>query len=428
MDKPSGSWPLIAIVVCLFLGAIFVFTLNRVNQPVNQVVSNPTVTSTQELWSTVQSVSSTFETSTITLIQRCNGTVKQTEAGLEASSLRNFCVGTNVLWMKLPSGPEYKLQTVDTTSELDAPSLWSAKLLDNSRLLISYFVKDYGDLGPEYKAFGPFATPPNLIVDVDTRGVRVLKNFPFESQPIWNRSHTKAVFAPGGDGMSGGPYPLIGYDVTKDERYTLTKETAGGPCCVQTLVAYPHWENVKWIDDQSVEATHVSITGKKTIRVTVPPSVTSGAPIDWERVKNLTFPLVGFNPSQRVSLRNGTGRFFAGSVADYGQADLEDVHALSDLNGDGREDAIVSLRVNTGGTGRWANIYIILNTESGLQVIHSAEASLGDRDIVQSIVTRPDGTIQFDLIVHTETDPACCPSRPETRLFRYENQKLVRVQ
>lgn len=290
MKNIPNSWLISAVIGCLLVGGLSFYALSQKNEtvvptPSSESVStttpatNPsqekpaTSTSTASGEKIVKTLSSTYKGTTVTLTQHCDGIIKQADAGLEASTIRDYCIGKNTLSFQLSNGEPYELQMAVTKTELDSPSLWYAELLDERRLLLSYFAKDYEDRGPRYEAFAPFMNPPNLLVDLSTQKMRVIKNMPFESEPLWNETKTKAVFAPGGDSMAGGPYPLIGYDISTDKRYTLTKETVGGPCCRETFVAYPHWESVKWIDEKTVEAIHVSVVGKKTIRVMVPPAL-----------------------------------------------------------------------------------------------------------------------------------------------------------
>ncbi len=289
MKNVPNFWLVSALIGCLLVGGAFFYRVSQKNEsalpgvpgesvstttpstnPSEGVPAVPTSTVSGE--KVVKTLSSTYKGTTVVLMQSCDGTIKQADAGLEASTIRDYCIGKNTLSFQMPSGDSHVLQTIVTKTEHDSPSLWSAELLDDNRLLFSYFVKDYEDRGPRYEAFAPFMNPPNILLDLSTKKMRTIKNMPFESEPLWNETKTKAVFAPGGDSMAGGPYPLIGYDLSTDKRYTLTKEKVGGPCCRETFVAYPHWESVRWIDEKTVEAIHVSVVGKKTIRVTVPPA------------------------------------------------------------------------------------------------------------------------------------------------------------
>ena len=90
---------------------------------------------------------------------------------------------------------------------------------------------------------------------------------------------------------------------------------------------------------------------------------------------------------------------------------------LGDLNGDGSEDAAVVLAVNTGGSGTF--IYLVAVDNYGGQPKQVAGTPLGDRVQVKSIHIQ-DGIIRLGMVVHSETDPLCCPS-----LDKQENYQLV---
>ena len=90
---------------------------------------------------------------------------------------------------------------------------------------------------------------------------------------------------------------------------------------------------------------------------------------------------------------------------------------LGDLNGDGSEDAAVVLAVNTGGSGTF--IYLVAVDNYGGQPRQVASTPLGDRVQVKSIDIQ-DGIIRLGMVVHSDTDPLCCPS-----LEKQENYQLV---
>lgn len=90
---------------------------------------------------------------------------------------------------------------------------------------------------------------------------------------------------------------------------------------------------------------------------------------------------------------------------------------LGDLNGDGSEDAAAVLAVNTGGSGTF--IYLVAIDNYGGQPRQVASTPLGDRVQVKSIDIQ-DGIIRLGMVVHSDTDPLCCPT-----LDKQENYQLV---
>jgi hypothetical protein len=99
--------------------------------------------------------------------------------------------------------------------------------------------------------------------------------------------------------------------------------------------------------------------------------------------------------------------------------------ARGDLNGDGLEDAVALLAINTGGTGTFINLAAVLN-ESG-SPRHIATRFLGDRVEVQSIVIE-DGAVKVKVITHGAQDPMCCPTLEVNEEFRLRSDRLVTPQ
>jgi hypothetical protein len=136
----------------------------------------------------------------------------------------------------------------------------------------------------------------------------------------------------------------------------------------------------------------------------------------------------------QVRLRNGAGSFVVeeGSRGNQnfvirGSAQLEEGRAIGDIDGDGRMDAIVSLRVEYGGTGSWSYVYLILLRDGRFEIVPAFEVGLGDREWIRSMKIGENGLLMFDLRVHGPEDAACCPSQDVTRRFRYNQGHLVPI-
>lgn len=100
--------------------------------------------------------------------------------------------------------------------------------------------------------------------------------------------------------------------------------------------------------------------------------------------------------------------------------DLADA-ALGDLNGDGAEDAVAVLAVNTGGSGVFVHLVAVLQ-QAG-QPLQAAQESLGDRVRVESLQVE-DGQMRIELLTHGPDDPMCCPSQPLTVVYQLEGDRL----
>ena len=95
-----------------------------------------------------------------------------------------------------------------------------------------------------------------------------------------------------------------------------------------------------------------------------------------------------------------------------------------DLDGDTFVDAAVVLVSNTGGTGVFHDLCVVLNRE-GVPV-HVATEFLGDRIRINSLEV-DSGEIVLDMIVQGPDEPMCCPTRRQVRRFRLEEGALVEL-
>lgn len=368
------------------------------------------------------------------IVQTCLGRLGQTEAGLEASEIRTFCIGDTALYFQDPATTTQVMIDRHTShDELDAPTLWSAEDLGGGRVLISYFTDDFHATGGEkYGAFAPFPTPPNILLD--NGHVKRLSNFPFESDPIWNNGKTKAVFAKTADRMSGGPYPLIAYDLNSDTRFSLTKEMVGAPYTddpnVPTL-PLSSWQHVHWTADDQIAADFVSSTGTKQLLLNFS-SVSENAPMNIQALQNATYDL---GSGWSVTLKDGKGTFDIPSgktgapSTERGTARLDGIRAFGDLDGDGREDAIVSLRENDAGTGNWSKGFVVLNKKDGLKIIPTPIVT-EDRGYLGELRILDKGRVTVTYFPRFYSDSAGdldSTGGPVTKLYEFNNGQLTEL-
>jgi hypothetical protein len=100
-------------------------------------------------------------------------------------------------------------------------------------------------------------------------------------------------------------------------------------------------------------------------------------------------------------------------------------YAVGDLDGDGSPDAAVVLATETGGSGTFVDLAVVLNRDGRPENV--ATAFLGDRVPVDRIRI-VDGEIQVDLTMHGPADPMCCPSLEVTRKFRLVGGELEEIE
>jgi len=99
-------------------------------------------------------------------------------------------------------------------------------------------------------------------------------------------------------------------------------------------------------------------------------------------------------------------------------------YAVGDLDADGAPDAAVLLATNTGGSGTFQDLAVVLNREG--EPANAATMFLGDRVLVERLRIL-EGEIKLDLIMHGPADPMCCPSVEATRRFRLTGNELVEI-
>ena len=96
--------------------------------------------------------------------------------------------------------------------------------------------------------------------------------------------------------------------------------------------------------------------------------------------------------------------------------------AFGDLNGDGVEDAVVTVVDNPIGTYASFCAAAMIN-QNGAPLFADA-VCFGDRDLIDRI-SIADGLITLDMTVHGPTDPGCCPTLQKVVRYRLLGGKLV---
>lgn len=100
-----------------------------------------------------------------------------------------------------------------------------------------------------------------------------------------------------------------------------------------------------------------------------------------------------------------------------------DTIALGDMNGDGIDDGAAVLVENSGGSGSFVYLAVLLaQNENG----EGVTLLLGDRLRVESL-TIEDGTVVLVAGTFAENDPLCCPSQRTRYTFALEDAGLVEL-
>jgi heat shock protein HslJ len=100
---------------------------------------------------------------------------------------------------------------------------------------------------------------------------------------------------------------------------------------------------------------------------------------------------------------------------------VEDFYLTGDLDGDGRDEAVVTLWQSSGGSGTFN--YVAVVGRKNDEITNLGTAALGDRVQVRS--GRIDGdVIVFDVVQQGEGDAACCPTQLATRNWSLADNQL----
>jgi heat shock protein HslJ len=101
---------------------------------------------------------------------------------------------------------------------------------------------------------------------------------------------------------------------------------------------------------------------------------------------------------------------------------VEDFYLMGDLDGDGRDEAVVTLWQSSGGSGTF-NYVAVVGRKNG-EITNLGTAALGDRVQVRS--GRIDGgVIIFNVVQQDEDDAACCPTQLATRTWTLAGDQLT---
>jgi hypothetical protein len=157
-----------------------------------------------------------------------------------------------------------------------------------------------------------------------------------------------------------------------------------------------------------------------------PPSPTSQPVLGAEALKNMTYLLdvvSGALPDSQGKVALVDGAFEQPLPGSAGRVIVNHIkEARGDLNGDGLEDAVALLAINTGGTGTFINLAAVLNEAGNPR--QAAIRFLGDRVEVQSLAIE-DGVVKVKAITQGPEDPLCCPTLEVNEEYRLQGGRLV---
>ena len=151
-------------------------------------------------------------------------------------------------------------------------------------------------------------------------------------------------------------------------------------------------------------------------------SASGDAPITLEEAAAATFEHIYDEP---IRLQDGRweGEPFVDAGAARPSVDLVDLNRWSgDLDGDGREEAVVLLAESSGGSGTF--LYLAVVGRKDGELVNLGTSAIGDRVQVRDVhVEGP--RVELDVIQAGPGDAACCPTQKATRTFELWPDGLV---
>ena len=138
---------------------------------------------------------------------------------------------------------------------------------------------------------------------------------------------------------------------------------------------------------------------------------------------NAEYP-IEFTSSGKAQLKDGVFEEpVAPGVAARTTIRLGKEQAVGDVNGDGAEDAAVTLVVQPGGSGVFTYLALVLNDNGRAKPV--ASVLLGDRILVKSLAIRP-GAVVVTMLTRKPDEPmSATPTVEVRRIFKLQGNELV---
>lgn len=148
----------------------------------------------------------------------------------------------------------------------------------------------------------------------------------------------------------------------------------------------------------------------------------AGGDLTIEALKNAAYQGIYAGPVQLADGKYEGKPFVEGGASRPTVTFIDPFFAFGDLNGDGVEDAAVTLAENSGGSGTF--IYLAAVVLQDGAPVNVATQLLGDRVQIKSMTVEA-GEVVVTLATFAADDPLCCPSLEETRRYRLQEGAFV---
>ncbi|MGG6295913.1 YbaY family lipoprotein [Leptolyngbya sp. AN02str] len=142
---------------------------------------------------------------------------------------------------------------------------------------------------------------------------------------------------------------------------------------------------------------------------------------------NATYPMPTLGPDPQV----GTATFENGQFSDPNRELTITLFreqgriAMGDIDDDASMDAIVTMVMNTGGTGNFVYLAPVLNVDGDR--VPLMPIGLGDRVRIVDIEILGNNRFSVDMVTQGPNDPACCPSLEVVQYYELRDREIVQI-
>ena len=186
-------------------------------------------------------------------------------------------------------------------------------------------------------------------------------------------------------------------------------------CLIQTTPTPPPFPTAVPVTDTPLPPT--STVTPITPTPTATPVTPTPVSLTLDMLRNGTY----FAPFYNRTVKLVNGAYSEGSGTDQYSVQMLDTVAFGNLNNDGISDAAILLVENGGGTGEFESVVALLN--KGGVPTQAGQTELGDRVKINSMAI-DSGMLTLDMLVQGPNDGMCCPSQPETQIYRMVGNAL----